>query len=309
MPSATREDFLSPMKPPAQLASFARRIHLPVSNLELFLYDSGVSEKPTLFLWHGLADEADTWQDVFLTLAERYRVIAPDLPGFGRSDKSARRYTPEFFRKCMLELAELLDIQRAVWVGHSMGAMLCQTIAIDHPERVAALVLLSGGAVLPKQSSSAGSILFLIPGVGERIYTSLRKSSQAAYDTLADYYAHLEKMSEAFRDWLWLRVNQRVWDNNQRRAYFSTLRNMVFRVIKESKTRQAQLFEQKLPVLILWGERDRVVPIENAHFLAEAIPDARLVLVPEAGHNIQQESPTAVSAAILADQRLNGGPA
>ncbi len=307
MPSATREDFLSPMKPPEQLAAFARRIHLPVSNLELFLYDSGISEKPALFLWHGLADEADTWQDVFATLAERFRVIAPDLPGFGRSNKSARRYTPEFFRKCMLELADVLEIRRAVWAGHSMGAMLCQTIAIDHPERVAALVLLSGGAVLPKQSSSAATILFLLPGVGEMIYTNLRKSPQAAYDTLADYYAQLDQMPAAFRDWLWLRVNQRVWDDNQRRAYFSTIRNMVFRVIMESKTRQAQLFEQKLPVLILWGEKDRVVPIENAHFLAEAIPNARLVIVPDAGHNIQQERPAVVSEAILTDELIAGG--
>ncbi len=304
MPATVREDFLSPMAPANQLSAFVRRIRLPISKVTLFFYDSGGREKPVLFLWHGLGDEADTWQDTFLPLSDRYRVIAPDLPGFGRSEKPARRYTPDFLKQCMLELADQLDVDHALWAGHSLGAMLCQSIALDHPQRVSALVLISGGLVLPKQKTGPGTLLFLLPGVGEMLYNGLRKDPQKAYETLDEYYAGLQQMPEEFRNWLWLRVNQRVWDNAQRRAYFSTLRNLALKIASGAKPGLEKLRTQKQPVLILWGAEDQVMPAENAAFLAQALPNARLVIVPGAGHNVQQEKPAAILEAILNDERL-----
>lgn len=295
------------MAPADELAVFARRVELPSSGLSLFLYDSGESEKPPIFLWHGLGDEADTWRDVFLPLSARYRVMAPDLPGFGRSDKPARRYTPEFLKQAMLELADRLGIARALWAGHSLGAMLCHSLALEAPQRVASLALISGGMVLPSQNSRLGTLLFLIPGLGEKLYNGLRKDPDKAFWTLSEYYASLEQMPQAFRQWLWLRVNQRVWDDAQRRAYFSTLRNLALRIAAGANSRLQRLKRQTQPTLIIWGAADQIVPAENAAFLAQNFPNARQVLIAGAGHNVQQEKPAEVCEAILQDERLSVG--
>ena len=98
-------------------------------------------------LLHGLGDEADTWRHVFPLLSAGCRAIAPDLPGFGRSGKPACKSTIPFFADTMLELLDLLSIRRAILVGHSMGAVIAHTIALEHPERVERLVLISGSLV------------------------------------------------------------------------------------------------------------------------------------------------------------------
>lgn len=75
------------MAPAAQLAPYAKTIALPGLDLNVSYFEAGAQHRRTLILIHGLQDEADTWRHVFEPLAQRYRVIAPDLPGFGRSDK------------------------------------------------------------------------------------------------------------------------------------------------------------------------------------------------------------------------------
>ncbi|MCS6863432.1 MAG: alpha/beta fold hydrolase, partial [Abditibacteriales bacterium] len=82
-------EFQRPMEPWPALAPYVRKVQLR-SGLTLFAFEAGAPDAPPLLLIHGLGDEADTWRHVFLPLAERYHVIAPDLPGFGRSDKPRR---------------------------------------------------------------------------------------------------------------------------------------------------------------------------------------------------------------------------
>lgn len=290
--------YQQPMEPWPALAPYARRIRLARSGLALYLYDAGAAASLPMLLVHGLGDEADTWRHLIPRLMARHRVIAPDLPGFGRSDQPARPYTLPFFQEVLLELLDALGIGRAALVGHSLGAAIVQSMALDHPERAERLALLSGSLVARAQKVDLGTLLFLVPGVGEYLYNRLRRDPQAAYRTLEPYYSHLDRLPEADREFLFRRVNERVWSDGQRRAFFSALRHLAGQASRGQRPLAERLAGLQVPTLVLWGQDDRIASIENGRAVAELQPQARLVVVPGAGHDLHQEQPEAVAAAI-----------
>lgn len=179
------------------LLDYARTVELPRTGLHLFLYEAGDVTNPANVLVHGLGDEADTWRYLLPELSTNYHVIAPDLPGFGRSDQPQRSYSMQFYEEALAELYQALDIERASLVGHSLGAMIVQSFALNHPEKVERLVLVSGSLAARRQKLDLPTLVFLIPGLGEWTYNRLRRDPQAAFNTLAPYYHDLAAISSA----------------------------------------------------------------------------------------------------------------
>jgi pimeloyl-ACP methyl ester carboxylesterase len=286
------------MQPWPALEPHARQVHLPKSALSLHLYDAGAADAATLLAIHGLGDEADTWRHLIPPLSTCYRVVAPDLPGFGRSDKPSRAYTIVFFQEALIELLDELGIARATLVGHSLGGAIAQSIALAHPERMERLVLIGGSLVARSQRLDLATMLFLVPGLGEWLYTRLRRNPEAAYGTLRPYYSALDRLPEADRTFLFRRVNERVWSDGQRRAFLSTLRHLARSLPAQQQEGPTRLAKLELPTMVVWGELDRINPIENGRAVTELQPNARLVVVPDAGHNVHQENPQAVLTAI-----------
>jgi pimeloyl-ACP methyl ester carboxylesterase len=199
----------------------------------------------------------------------------------------------------MFELLEVLSLQKVLLVGHSLGGMLAHGMLLEQSERFRGLVLLDGALLTCTQRLSPQLLLFLIPLLGEWLYTRLRKDPQAAYATLRAYYADMDRLPQVERDFLFYRVNQRVWSDDQRRAYFSTLRNMVGSISRLQKGLPAQLAGLHTPTLILWGAQDQINPPENGTALAQIQPYSRLALIPEAGHMPHQEQAEVVLQAIF----------
>lgn len=298
------------MLPWPALEKYKHTLTLPqpvngVADLSLFYYAAGEPYNPAMVLLHGLGDEADTWRHIIEPLAENWYVIAPDLPGFGRSAKPDVHYTLSFLNGAILGLLQALNIQSPVLAGSSLGGMLAHSIALQQPEQVRGLVLVDGALLARVQPLSVHLLLFLAPGLGEWLYTRLRKNPQAAYETLRPYYANLDELPQADRDFLYQHVIQRVGSDEQRRAYFSTLRGLATSTGKlqhDLPTKLAAL--QNLPTLILWGEQDQINPVENGRLLAQIQPGARLKLFPNSGHLPHQERPAEALEAILGDERL-----
>jgi pimeloyl-ACP methyl ester carboxylesterase len=283
-----------PMQPWPKLERHARQVYLPKGESSLYLYDAGPADARPLLLVHGLADEADTWRHLIPPLSVRYRVLAPDLPGFGRSDKPNRSYTLPFFQDTLIELLDELEIARATLAGHSLGGAIAQSIALAHPERVERLILVSGSLVARFQRPALTTVLYLVPGLGEWFYNRLRGDAEAAYRTLQPYYGHLDRLPETDREFLFQRVNERVWSDGQRRAFFSTYRHLARSLPALQRELPTRLGALTVPTVVIWGELDRMNPVENGRLLAELQPAARLVVVPDAGHNVHQEDPDAV---------------
>jgi pimeloyl-ACP methyl ester carboxylesterase len=286
------------MQPWPALEPYARSIPLPQSGLALYAYDAGAEEAPPMLLVHGLGDEADTWRHLFPALSAHSRVVAPDLPGFGRSDKPAGPYTLPFFQAVLLELLDTLGLQRVTLAGHSLGAVIVHSLALRCPERVDRLVLIGGSLVARTQKLNLVTMLFLIPGLGEWLYNRLRRDPQAAYRSLEPYYSHLDRLSQEDRDFLFQRVNERVWSDGQRRAFLSAFRQLARSIPGQQKDLPSRLAELDIPTLVVWGEADRINAVDNGRAVAEVQPTVRLVFVPGAGHNVHQEDPGAVLEAI-----------
>lgn len=288
------------MKPkftvPDNLKPYQRRVS--VNGVGLHLYDSGATnaQEPPILLIHGLGDEADSWRQVFPLLMERGRAVALDLPGFGRSDHPKRAYTLTFFTDTVVALLENLRIPQAVLVGNSMGAAVALRVAMRRADLVARLVLVNGPPVRNKLGKV--QMMFLIPGQGEKIYNSFRSSQEAAYGSLRPYYGSLDALPAQDRQFLWERVWDRVWSDDQRRAYFSTFRWMALEGLL-GRPSPAQLSQIKTPTLIIWGEQDKLIPLEAGKTLQSWIPAAKLHVIPGCGHLPQQEKPVELVRLIL----------
>lgn len=302
MTTSTNTSFTGPMQPWPAFESYVRRIHLTSSQITLFLYDTGVMDDgppaSPMLLIHGLGDEADTWRDLLPALTADRRVIAVDLPGFGRSDKPKRQYTVNYYQNVLLELLDVLKLARATLIGHSLGAVIAQTIALNHPDRVEQLVLIGGALVAEARKRSMAMTLMMTPGVGEFLYNRLRKDPEAAYRSLAPFYRNLDSLPATEQEFLYQRVNERVWDDSQRYAFFSILRNMARWVPRQQQGLPTQLAATTVPAMAIWGAEDQMNSIQNGRKLVELQPNAELIIIPDAGHNVHQEEPGAVLDAI-----------
>lgn len=282
------------------LVAFQRMISLP-DRTEIFLYDSA-GDGPPLFLLHGLQDEADTWRHVFAALAARYRVIAPDLPGFGRSDKRPRGYGVPLYAGCVMALAAELGLSRFGLIGNSLGAIIADAIAAQHPDRISALVLLDGTLLITKPPASRLSLFqqLFLGHYDRKYFQALRAGTpEAIYETLRPYYADLNALPAIDRDFLAERVVARVWDEPQRLAALTIQEASLPYFLTAGRRLARRIPGLEIPTLVAWGANDVIFPLANARSRADAQPGALLEILPGVGHLPQQELPDLLLQTLL----------
>jgi pimeloyl-ACP methyl ester carboxylesterase len=281
------------------LVKYRQSALIQENNLEILYYEAGKANQPVIIMIHGLGDEADTWRHVFPPLSEKYHTIALDLPGFGRSAQPDRNYSPKFFMDSILGLMDHLNIQKAILMGNSLGGMLSHEIAIKYPDRVQGLILVDGTLLQHKPPGDWRFRLMQLPFLGEWLYNRLRKDPEAAYNSLGSFYHNLDQLPKADRDFLFHRVNKRVWSDEQRRAYFSSLRNMTSWIKMLQSDLPGKLAELETPTLIIRGEHDLLFTKENAEGVKKVQPNAVMETIDGVGHLPHQEDPTTFNDIVL----------
>jgi pimeloyl-ACP methyl ester carboxylesterase len=290
--SSEKAEYKQPMQPWPMLVDFCKQTKLPMNDLEIFYYEAGTLNQKCLLMLHGLGDEADTWRHVFLPLSTFFHVYALDLPGFGRSSKPDIDYTPQFFMGSIIEFLDIMEIKKTLIMGSSLGGILAHVLAVSHPDRVISLILV-GGAVLQTEPMGDWRLrLMQMPLLGEWLYTRLRKDADAAFNSLGNVYHDLDSLPKVDRDFLFNRVNQRVWSNGQRRGYFSTLRNLRPWMKKLQINLPNQLKGLDIPTFVVRGEFDPLYSEINAKKVVAIQPKAKLAMVKNAGHLPHQENPS-----------------
>jgi pimeloyl-ACP methyl ester carboxylesterase len=288
-----------------------------MSGGELFYYDSAgdadserdadsgsnsTTDKPTIVLIHGLGDEAATWRHIFpLLTGAGYRVIAPDLPGFGRSQWKGR-INVRVHRKVVMKLITMAGAASAgeavVLAGSSLGAGIAEMVACKKPRLVKGLILLDG--CLPFEFKADRAMLMMsLPFFGKTWYRSFRSNHEAAWKSLYPYYSNLDAMSEADKIFLRERVIARVESDNQERGYFATLRSMNILMLFGSRSAARRIKTYHGKIVMLWGEQDRVFLPRRANLLRRLCPDAQFTFITGAGHLPHQEKPDACAAEML----------
>ncbi|TPG57693.1 alpha/beta fold hydrolase [Roseomonas nepalensis] len=249
-----------------------------VAGLRLHLRDTGPRDAPAVILLHGFASSLHTWEDWARVLDRDHRVIRLDLPGFGLTGADPTGdYTDERSAAVLLALMDGLGLRRTSLVGSSMGGRIAWDFAARHPDRVDRLVLMApdGFAGPGREYGVAPKVPMLVRLLPYVLPTPLlRKSLSAAY---ADPAAMTEERLARYRDMLLA--------PGVRRA-------IVARTGQGALADPVPLLRRiTAPTLLVWGEKDAMIPVANAADYQRALPDSRLVVFPGLGHVPQEEAP------------------
>ena len=252
---------------------------------------------PTVVLIHGMVNSSRHWQAVAERLAGSHRVVAPDLIGHGDSATPRGDYSLGAHAASIRDLLTTIGVERATIVGHSLGGGVAMQFFYQFPQRTERLVLVSSGglghevspllraAALPGVSpllrvAAQQRLVDAIDAAGGRLRT--RGSSRGVY---------LEAVARALRP---------LQEQGSRLAFLQTLRSVIDVHGQHVSATDRLYLLGDMATLIVWGERDRTIPIEHGRAAQEAIPHCRLETLPRAAHFPHLEDPEGL-ATTLAD--------
>lgn len=258
-----------------------------VNDIEIYYETSGSGQ--ALVLISGLGYPLWQWHRMIPILAEHFRVIAFDNRGVGQTDKPSGPYTAQMLAADTAGLLEALGVEKAVVMGHSMGGFIAQAMALDFPEKVGKLVLCStnfGGPRHAPITAEAWAVL------SDTTSDPLTRFTNGLKVSTAPGWA--ESHPNEVQAW----VQWRIANPLDLAGYQSQI------AIGLGLVAEAASFENKLPnvgvpALVLFGAHDKVVPPANAGLLAAKLPDAKIVILPDAGHFFPIETPEAASQAVI----------
>lgn len=254
-----------------------------VDGVRVHYQEAGPSDAPAVVLIHGFASSNLVWSKVLLELgAAGFRVIAPDLLGYGYSAKPRELdYTIGSQARMIVGLLGQLGIERAFVVGSSYGGAVAATVVLDNPGLVEKLILV--GAVTNNAPTSYLLMrLFGSPIIGDILSPLLMSSRRLLRARMKRVYdRHAWVLDER-------RVNARHLPLKTRGTHRAIIRT-VRRWDAERVSRDAHLIT--LPTLVLWGDKDREVPLEDGQRLQKKLPNSRLLVFDECGHLPHEEYP------------------
>jgi pimeloyl-ACP methyl ester carboxylesterase len=241
-------------------------------------------------LLHGTSASLHTWEGWAAALRGQRRVITLDLPGFGLTGPTAAAdYRPEADARFVLQVLDRLGVRRFVAGGNSLGGEVAWQLAALAPERVERLVLVDAmGFPFESDAVPIGWRLALVPGIGTAMEWVLPREAVEA--SVRSAYADPARVTPAVVD----RYFELTLRAGNRRALVRRLRQV------DLGRDAARIAGLRLPTLILWGARDRLIPVENARRFEQAIPGSRLVLFDDLGHVPQEEDPARTVAPVKA---------
>jgi pimeloyl-ACP methyl ester carboxylesterase len=234
------------------------------AGLHYFLHEGGSILKPPLVLIHGAGGDHLSWPPEVRRLAG-YRVITPDLPGHGKTAGPGRQSVQDYARD-VAEFIDAVSLSRAVFVGHAMGGAISLALALDYPDRVAAIGLISTGPTLPIPSSvieNAANLSTLLLAI-----KSLQEMSLGSQTP--------ENLKEV--------VHKRLTKTRQTLLLDDLLASDRFDVVDRLNT-------IRTPVLVVCGTEDKLTPLRFSEILSSKIPGAALQTVEGAGHMLALEQP------------------
>lgn len=289
--------FLVPVPPlegvlPIEQLAEADSRFIEIDHLQVHYKTSGQGDPP-LVLLHGFGASLFSWREVMEPLGQNRLVVAFDRPAFGLTERpmewqDENPYSPEYQAKLTIGLMDQLGLDQAILVGNSAGGAIAVLTALRYPERIRALILVdpaiyNGGspgwfspiAKTPQMQRIGPLIARRILGSGvEMINLAWHDPSKVTNEVLDGY------------------VKPTKVDNWDRALWHLTAASQDLNL-------DQQLSQLQLPILVITGDDDRIVPTEESVRLAGELPNAELVVIPACGHVPQEECPQAFIEAAL----------
>jgi pimeloyl-ACP methyl ester carboxylesterase len=252
---------------------------------------------PVLFI-HGIGSSGYMeWRFNLEAAALEHRVFAPDLPGFGRTDKPRASYGIPYFTEFIDSYMESRGLQSAAIVAASLGGRIALELALRHPERVSKLVLVNSlGLGRPSVKLTYG--LITIPRVGETVMRATRSALKWAPASMirgvaARYVGVSSDLERTMDDEYLGDLRELYCADGYHEAYLATLRSLVNpkALLGAEYDVSSKLHTIDVPVQLIWGADDPLFPVSHATHAHALIPDCRLAVIEGAGHTPQAERP------------------
>lgn len=255
-----------------------------------------VGRGPVLLLIHGMAGSSATWQSIIPQLSKKYRVIAPDLLGHGKSAKPRGDYSLGAFAVWLRDLLDELGVRRATVIGQSLGGGIAMQFAYQHRDYCERLVLIGSGGLGPDLSPllrvlAAPGAEFVLPVVAPQPVLNLGNKLGTWLSSAGIQAPRAGQMWQAYSS---------LSDPGARQAFLRTLRSVVDHRGQAVSALNKLHLTADLPTLLIWGDRDRIIPVSHAYAAHDALTGSRLEVLDGVGHFPHAEAPTAV-AEILED--------
>ncbi len=250
------------------------------------VYITGGAGEPVLFL-HGLGHASGTWTEVLPQLARHFRVFAVDMLGCGRSDKPRVEYNLWALATYTRYFMDAVGIERAHLVGHSLGGGIAMHLAWQYPERVNRLALVSTGGL--GRDLRLGLRVASLPGMS----LALAGFTSPVWLWALERFSAGRAITPTWREnvQMWVRLGQ----VDSRRAFLCILRS-VCTIRGQKVSALDRLAMLKHPVLLIWGERDRTIPVAHARHAASLMCHCQLEVLPGCKHYPPLEQPEMVAA-------------
>lgn len=257
---------------------------------ELDIYFDDIGSGPPVVLGHSFLCSGQMWREQVPALAERFRVINPDLRGHGRSSEVSHPFSLYDAVGDVITILDQLGIGRAVWCGLSIGGMVALRAALTCPERVSALILLDtdAGAETPLRK-----LKYLAMGAGARavgVGPFLPSITRLMFGATTRH-ANPALVAEWKKEFASVNVP-------------SVLRCLNALMRRDSLLRR--LAQITVPVLVLVGEEDQSLPPPLSRRLHTGLRDSTFAIVPAAGHLSALEQPSVVNARLLSFLQTHG---
>jgi 2-hydroxymuconate-semialdehyde hydrolase len=278
------------------LKLYGERKRAAVSGGEMAYVDAG--EGPPVVLLHGFPTSSHLWRRETWLLAERMRVIAPDMLGYGESEKPPGADLSEQAQgRYVDELLGQLGIERAAVMGHDLGGGIAQMLALDGEVDVRCLVLLD--AVCFDAWPVEGVKMLQSGDPGQERPDFVEEVLRLIFDVGITYKDRLDRgtLAQFLAPW-----------RDDPAAFFRAARGITGRGLAG---RQAELGSLDVPTFVLWGEEDPFLPPELAERLGEAIPGSTVALLPGCSHFVTEDAPQTVGPLVyhfLRSQYLGDEP-
>lgn len=245
-----------------------------VDGIRMHVADVGTG--PAIVLLHGLTATHYNWQHTIPALADRFRVVAPDLPGHGRSAKPDAPYTLDFYAGVIRSLGRELGLEEAVVVGNSLGGRIALELALSYPRWVRALALAAPASGYAAGMRAVGWAIDAVAGPRILRLTLPRTLDLCFHDRSLPACAERRRL-----------LAERIAHDDYpgfARAVTRTLRS----VLAEGRPRLERLHQ---PTVVVWGREDRMVALSGSRWILRQVPHARLAVLDGCGHLPMVERP------------------
>jgi pimeloyl-ACP methyl ester carboxylesterase len=270
------------------MARSRSRVGQAVLHGQVLAYEDVPGRGPVVVLVHGVGSSRATWDTVLPRLAAHgLHVLAVDLPGHGGSTKGRGDYSLGSLASSLRDLLDHLGYDRCVLVGHSLGGGVAMQFAYQFPERCEGLVLVASGGLGPETTPLLRAAS--LPGA-EFVIPLLSHPKAVAAATRFGQVLGALRIGPGLLSEDAMTILAGLHDPPTRAAFLATLRGVVD-VSGQRVSAIGRLPDARLPTLIVWGDRDPVIPVHHGHAAADLLPDGRLVVFPGAGHEPHRHDP------------------